>query len=141
MEARLDGVQVRQAMRAAPLVLSPDEGVREALERVKTSDLDAWPVANDLGLWGMIRKSDLEKATADAVDGRKVGDLLSIKGRRQPDPEAVPHLHPDHNLSLALERMGGSSLNVLPVVSRANARELIGIVVLGDVLTAYGVIS
>jgi CIC family chloride channel protein len=141
MEARLDGVQVRQAMRAAPLVLSPDEGVREALERVKTSDLDAWPVANDLGLRGMIRKSDLEKATADAVDGRKVGDLLSIKGRRQPDPEAVPHLHPDHNLSLALERMGGSSLNVLPVVSRANARELIGIVVLGDVLTAYGVIS
>jgi hypothetical protein len=37
--------------------------------------------------------------------------------------------------------MGASSLNVLPVVSRANARELIGIVVLGDVLTAYGVIS
>jgi chloride channel protein, CIC family len=42
-------------------------------------------------------------------------------------------------LSLALERMGTTKLHVLPVVSRANVRQLLGIVVLEDVLEAYGV--
>jgi hypothetical protein len=35
--------------------------------------------------------------------------------------------------------MGASGLNVLPVVSRANLRQLMGIVALSDVLDAYGV--
>jgi CBS domain-containing protein len=56
-----------------------------------------------------------------------------------PTIEELPHVHPDHSLSLALERMGATGLNVLPVVSRANVRQLIGIIVLDDVLHAYGV--
>jgi CBS domain-containing protein len=35
--------------------------------------------------------------------------------------------------------MGTTKLHVLPVVSRANVRQLLGIVVLADVLEAYGV--
>jgi Mg/Co/Ni transporter MgtE len=35
--------------------------------------------------------------------------------------------------------MGNTGLNVLPVVSRANVRHLIGMVALDDVLDAYGV--
>ena len=42
-------------------------------------------------------------------------------------------------MSMALERMGASGLNVLPVVSRANVRQLLGIIVLDDILNAYGV--
>jgi len=42
-------------------------------------------------------------------------------------------------LSLALERMGASGMNVLPVVSRANVRQLIAIVTLDEILAAYGV--
>lgn len=55
-----------------------------------------------------------------------------------PFPTAPP-LRLDHSLSLALQRMGASGLNVLPVVSRANLRQLMGIVALSDVLDAYGV--
>jgi len=51
----------------------------------------------------------------------------------------VPYVHPDHSLSLAMERMGASGANVLPVVSRANLRQLIGVVVLDDILNTYGV--
>ncbi len=39
----------------------------------------------------------------------------------------------------ALERMGSAVLNVLPVVSRANIRQILGIVVLDDILSVYGV--
>jgi hypothetical protein len=35
--------------------------------------------------------------------------------------------------------MGSSGLNVLPVVSRANLRQLIGMIALDDILNAYGV--
>jgi CIC family chloride channel protein len=40
---------------------------------------------------------------------------------------------------LALERMGASSVEILPVVSRADVHQLEGIVTLRDVLDAYGV--
>jgi hypothetical protein len=35
--------------------------------------------------------------------------------------------------------MGASGLNVLPVISRADVRKLVGIIVLDDVLRAFGV--
>ena len=50
-------------------------------------------------------------------------------------------MHPDHSLSLALERMGTSGLNVLPVVSRANVRQLLGIIALNDILETFGVMK
>ena len=50
-----------------------------------------------------------------------------------------PHVHPDHQLTLALERMAAGSLTILPVISRADTRRLVGIVLLDDVLRAFGV--
>ena len=67
------------------------------------------------------------------------GDSPRRLPARRLHAEELPHVHPDHSLSLALERMGTSGLNVLPVVSRANVRQLLGIVVLDDILDAYGV--
>ncbi len=52
---------------------------------------------------------------------------------------SLPHVHADHSLDLALERMGAGGLDVLPVVSRANVRGLEGIVSLSDILKAYGI--
>ena len=52
---------------------------------------------------------------------------------------SFPHLHSDQSLDLALERMGASGLRVLPVVSRFNTREMLGVVYLSDILNAYRV--
>jgi CBS domain-containing protein len=51
----------------------------------------------------------------------------------------IPHVHQDQPLGLALARMGDTGHNALPVVSRGNIREMVGIVTLVDVLKAYGV--
>jgi tetratricopeptide (TPR) repeat protein len=45
----------------------------------------------------------------------------------------------DHPLDMALRRMAQSKLNVLPVVGRADIRDLKGVVSLQDILRAYGV--
>jgi CBS domain-containing protein len=49
------------------------------------------------------------------------------------------HVHPDHPLNVALERLGASQQEIVPVVSRADARKLEGIVTLQAVLAQYGV--
>jgi len=134
-------IQVGRAIRSTPAVFSPDQRIAEALEQVKDSAFNAWPVVDAGGLLGMIRNSELEQAAEGGSNG-KIAEILR-KGPPSGDPttEELPHVHPDHSLSLALERMGASGLNVLPVVSRANVRQLIGMISLDDILDAYGVAS
>jgi CIC family chloride channel protein len=138
-------IRVQHAMRPGSPEFSPDERlidmpITAALERMKGGGLDAWPVIGAEGLWGMIRPRELEHAAAGGAADQKVFEFLRDGARRgRSAVEEFPHVHPDHSLSLALERMGASGVNVLPVVSRANIHELVGIVVLDDVLKAYGV--
>jgi chloride channel protein, CIC family len=131
--------KVSQAMRTAPVVLSPDMDIATVLNHVKDGPFDAWPVADSYGLWGMVRNKDIEQAAADGA-AKKLAEILRA-GERSGHLSAaeLPHVHPDHSLSLTLERMGSSRLRVLPVVSRANVRELLGIIALQDVLAAFGV--
>jgi CIC family chloride channel protein len=133
-------IQVQHAMRPAPAVLAPDAEVEAVLPQVKKSALNAWPVVDKDGLWGMVRNSEIERAAADEGSKKTIADILqgdSENGRFAGDDTA--HVHLDHSLSVALERMGASGLNVLPVVSRANVHQLVGIVVLDDILHTYGV--
>jgi chloride channel protein, CIC family len=135
-ESRSRGSRVAQVMREPALILSPEIDAGAALALLETGGLDAAPVADVQGLRGMVRRSDLAKQEVS----RKIAELVGDgPHRRHPTAADFPHVHPDHNLSLALERMGDSGLHVLPVVSRANIRQLLGIVVLADVLNSYGI--
>ena len=89
-----------------------------------------WLVTDLRGVIGVINLSRLEQELAENAD-RKISDLV--------DAIDFPHVHPDHSLDLALERMGTNEIEILPVVNRANVHKLEGIVTLRDVLDAYGV--
>jgi CIC family chloride channel protein len=129
------GTQVAELMRPPAVVLNSDAEVASALAQIQDNahekSMNAWPVADSTGLRGMVRHADLVRASADGLSGVRLADLNGSAD--------LPHLHPDHSLSQALERMGKTSLHVLPVVSRANTRDLLGIVVIDDILSAYGV--
>ncbi len=132
---------VKLVMRAAPLILSAQTTVQAAVLEVKDSNLEAWPVAAQRGLCGMVRRTDLANAIAREAGGLTLGTLLDELPAGNAASAAFVHIHPDHSLHLALERMGSSGFSVLPVVSRASIRQLMGIVVLDDVLRAYGVVG
>jgi len=142
-------VRVSQVMRPAPVLLAPTISVSSAMERVtdhradepkKAALLDAWPVGEGRELVGMIQRSQLQQAVSHGDSNKTLAEIGDAGfDLRHADAEEFPHVHPDHTLSLALERMGTTKLHVLPVVSRANVRQLLGIVVLADVLEAYGV--
>jgi chloride channel protein, CIC family len=133
--------RVTSAMRsAAQEILPAGTSVAEAARGRRGSVLDAWPVVADGELLGMVGRSELDRALADGGGERRLLELLRERQSvHRPEGAALPHVHPDHSLTLALERMGSMRSNVLPVVSRANIHHLLGLVALEDVLEAYGV--
>jgi chloride channel protein, CIC family len=122
--------QVVRVMQTASKLLAAEITVREALERVRSSEFRTWLVMDRRGVVGVINLSSLEQALAEGAD-KKVGELV--------DALVFPHVHPDQGLELALERMGANRIEILPVVNRADVHKLEGIVTLSDVLNAYGV--
>jgi CBS domain-containing protein len=119
--------------------LSLDVSVAEAHRHMTGSSFPSWPVVDDDGLAGMIRLSDVANAIAEGRTTIPVRELLNADVHHGVPEDALLHVHSDHPLGVALARMGASGHSVLPVVSRANARTLLGIVTLYDVLDAYGV--
>jgi CIC family chloride channel protein len=139
-QRQLVGQRVSDAMHSQPQVLAPDMTVAAAMELAHQTDAGAWPVVDAHGLHAIILRSELEAAQANGFAAQTLKQLLGeIAGRYTEGEEDFAHVHPDHPLSVALERMGTSGLHTLPVVSRANIRHLIGIVVFDEVIKAYGI--
>jgi CIC family chloride channel protein len=122
---------VAQVMQRTPQILSAQMRVQDAMEENRSSLFRIWPVADKEYFLGMLSLETLECAL---VDGRKEQPLKSII-----DTLHVPHLHMDHALHLALERMSTYHLDVLPVIHRADIHNLLGVVTLRDVLDSYGI--
>jgi CIC family chloride channel protein len=128
---RYDQRQVAHVMRAATEVLHAKTTVKEVSEKKRSSPFHAWPVTDGEGVQGIVSRAQIDKAVANSEGNKTLEDLIDSRG--------FPHVHADHPLYVALERMGTAKLDVLPVVSRADIHELLGIVALPDVLNAFGV--
>ena len=125
--------KVFQVMRSATEILPAELTIREAIERIGASQFRAWPVAEEGSIVGVLSRDKIESALAEDVTEKKLINLL--------DSLDFPHVHADHALHLALERMSAAHLDVLPVVNRADVHRLEGVVTLADVLDSYGVDS
>jgi CBS domain-containing protein len=97
-------------------------------------------VEDSTGFIGMIRPADLDAALARGSGGSTVRELLE-RSASAVGTDGFVHLHGDQPLGQALARMGETRRTVLPVVSRANVRILLGLVTLADILRAFGVES
>jgi len=123
--------QIINAMRATTEILPAQITVREALERVRSSTLNTWPVTDGRGVVGVLSLAMLEDEYARGVGAEFLSDLV--------DGSGFPHVHKDQPLDLALERMGAANVELLPVVSRADMNKLEGIITLRDVLDTFRV--
>ena len=132
--------QVSRAMRTKWEMFTTRTTAGQALERARgNGQLEHWPVIDNGKLIGMIPHQALERAVEASPDLK----LSEIHEFPHEDLNAAefPHVHPDHPLTLALERMGSARQNVLPVVSRADIRQLLGVIALDDVLKELGVLE
>ena len=123
--------QVIQAMRNATENLAAQLTVKDALEKTQLSNSRSWAVTDERGVVGIVSRSSLQRISAERAATTQLFELV--------DPRDFPHVHVDHSLHFALERMGAEQLDTLPVVSRADVHKLEGIVSLQDVLDSYGI--
>ena len=108
------------------VTIAADTIFDEDFTQLGHSSLNAWPVTRDGRLVGILTRSAVKE---DSI-GRRAAELANTN---------YPYVHPDQPLSLALEKMGQHHVNALPVVSRADISNLLGVVRLSSILDAYGV--
>lgn len=122
---------VAQAMRPATNVVPAAMTVQEAFESLRGSESRSWPITDERGVMGVVSLDLLNRAVCNGEESRQLSDLV--------DPIGFPHVHADQPIYLALEKMGAENLDMLPVVSRADTHQMMGVVVLPDILDLYGV--
>ncbi len=120
-----DESSVASIMRPIPALPAPSDTLEQALRLAREAGLDLVPVLGPYGALGAVALSKLQAG----------GETLASAGLIEPAHFApFPHLHPDHSQITALHRMSSAGFSTLPVVSRANVRELVGIVYSEDIL-------
>jgi chloride channel protein, CIC family len=128
---REDRYRVGQAMQPVAKTLAEDMLVAEALENMRHSEFRTWPVGTLQRVVGVVTAARLQQLSDEGAGNHKMQDIMG--------PQKFPHVHTDQSLHFALQRMGEAELDLLPVVARADVHELLGVVVLRDILKEYGI--
>jgi CIC family chloride channel protein len=114
--------RVEDAMRPRPHVLFRSQmRIVDARDQARGADDGAFLVHREADGWGLLTRQDLERA---AGAEETVATLV---------PAAVPYVYPDQPLETALRLIQGRP--VLPVVHRADPRQLVGVISLNDIVT------
>ncbi len=124
----LTGIRVSEVMEAAAEPLPAEADIDAAKARFDEEKCASWPVGSRNYLEGVVSSHQIESAQPRPATLREL-----IKDSN------YPYVHSDHPLSYALDRMGSSGVDAVPVVSRANIRQMYGVVTLSDILATYGV--
>jgi chloride channel protein, CIC family len=134
---RADGMSVEQAMRAPAVVLRASDTVAECLGQAEGGcPSGPCPVVDGDRFLGMLTERHLQDADREGHGTYTLGEVLS--GPRDTfTADTFPHVHVDQTVDVVLQRMGRSHLDVLPVVSRTNLHDLLGVIALSDLPTAY----
>lgn len=119
---------VEEAMRppAGP-VLQATQTVASASSQVRDSSEEAFLVSYKTGRWALLQKSALRKAASEGMELTPLREILQAA--------RLPRLHPDQTVDLALRLFRDAPF--LPVVHRADATRLLGVLSPNDILKAY----
>ncbi len=119
---------VLMAMDADPLIVEANT----PLSAVPVEpDRDLYLIVEAGKLTGVVTRDSILTAREDGNENMPVHDLARRSGE-------FPHVHPDHPIELAMQRMGEAGWSSLPVVDRADISKLRGLITVSDVLRAYG---
>lgn len=129
----LQGVLVNEVMSHEFNIISVEDSAASFSELInKTHSHGAVILDQDGKLWGVVTISDLEKALNNQVDLEKT--KVSAIATQRHDVLAT---YPDESIGQALNRMSPRGLGRLPVVSRNDPHQLLGLVRRQDIIRAY----
>lgn len=126
----LDGIRVEEVMQTDYPTLREDESLLSAAKRMVRMDTYGLPVLTSKGeLCGILTLQDINR-TGEHFGGaaRTVGAVCN---------RSLHVAFPDESLGVVLHRMSIHDVGRLPVVSRQDARRLLGIIRRSDAVRAY----
>ena len=127
----LEGLSVSEVMTRDWPVLSEGDSAMTAMDQFGRTRSHGLPVLDRRGeLVGMLTLQDLEKVVTEEGKQKTAGELCT---------RDLLTVFPDESIGTALRRMGGRDIGRLPVVNRANPRQLVGLLRRSDVIRAYDV--
>lgn len=130
MEQQRESVihRVEDAMRPAPAVVGAGTPVEDAMRRAESAGLDQLLVHARDGVWAFVTTDALRGHVAEGKGSLALGSMLALA-------TPLPVVHPDQPLDVALRRLGDRPF--LPVIHRAEAGRLVGVIGIQDILSAY----
>lgn len=130
----LQGVQVSEVMRTEIDTLDHNMTLKGFSESLGRKRHQGFPILNDDGnLWGIVTVSDLENAIRVHVPQKTVVSEIGTPF------EDVVLAYPDESIGDVLIKMGPRGLGRIPVVSREDPRQLIGLIGRQDAIRAYNI--
>ncbi|MEP6916965.1 MAG: CBS domain-containing protein, partial [Acidobacteriota bacterium] len=121
-----EGWTAQEAMEPAPDLVPADASIRLVLEASRDARQRAVMVQRPDALPGVVTYARLAQAAMAGHQDDAVGSLL------EGDPS---HLHPDHPADVVIERITSGG-GWVPVVSRDDAQQILGVVTLDGVARA-----
>ncbi len=126
----LETISVGEVMQTSPPVLNEDVTLEEAAEKFMQLRLHGLPVVNAQGnLVGMLTVQDLERAQSEGMDPHTPVSQVCTR--------QLVVTYPDETIGAALRCMSVRDIGRLPVVSRQNPRQMVGLLRRTDLIRAY----
>jgi len=123
--SRVTGIDIADAMRTPPPSVDPGAGMAEIAARLAATGQVALPVVDEDGsVHGVVTARDIERSADDVAD-LDAADLA----------QAIPNLHPDQELSLAVDWLSEGDREAVPVLDSDG--HMVGWLDHRDVVRAY----
>jgi CIC family chloride channel protein len=134
-------VQVEEVMNKAPVTVQQEQSVADLFAAFQETHLGGFPVmANETELYGMVTMQDMERTIQEMERTlhRKEVNLKDLKVWDVATPNPVT-VFPDEPIWSAIRKMAPRDLARLPVISRNNPKQLVGVISRSNIVRAYNV--
>lgn len=134
---REESVLVSEGIRPVSTVFHGDDTVAAAAASTGGAP-DTWVVAGQGVVLGMVTTAQLDEALRAGRGAARLVDLVPPTDAARTESGGYPYVYRDEPLDTAMRRMAEAGVETLPVVSRSDLGEVIGVISLQDVLAGYG---
>ncbi len=125
----LEGLVIEDAMIRDVKTFNHYVTAQEALTASKEDEYSGYPILKNGKLFGMVSTQDLARACVKGEKARPVGEFCT---------KNIISVYPDQNLTVAFHRLKKFNISRLPVVSRLNDKNLLGIITAEDIVNHFG---
>ncbi|MBN2046986.1 MAG: chloride channel protein [Anaerolineaceae bacterium] len=122
---------VFEVMRREFLTLAPTEPISRLRDLLRETHLHSFPVVDDeRRLLGMVTLSDYERAKKEDIDETAPIEKIASK-------HPLWALYPDDSMWEALDLLGRTNVNALPILDPSGSRKVVGLISRASIPSAY----